>query len=183
MGGLFDPKVGLVKTFNPEAGVGQSDAAEVQIATSIDIIDDRGNAIGFIQSFNENHNRPTALVRHLSSADAGRVIEQAPSPDTVTLSVTGFSIYNKQEDGSIVQRLGGGSTQKAMKMLEEQKAGFSLLIVHRYPATNEVVDAIIYQDCWLTSSSTPVSIAQATIAQSANISVSRARRPSNWRSL
>lgn len=183
MGGLFDPKIGLVKSFSPEAGVGQSESAEIQIATSIDIIDDKGNAIGFIQSFNESHNRPTTLIRHLSSADAGRVIEQAPSPDTVTLAVSGFNIYNKQEDGSLIQRLGGGSTQKAMKMLEEQKAGFSLLIVHRYPATNEVVDAIIYQDCWITSQSTPVSVGTVTIAQSANISVSRARRPSNWRSL
>lgn len=183
MAGLFNITQGMVATLNPDAGVGQPEAAEVELSTSIDIIDEAGYGIGQLQSFNDTQNRPTALIKHISSVDAGRTIEQAPSPGTVTLNVTGFQLYNKTEDGSLIQRLGASSTKKAMKMLEEQKRGFSILVVERHPATNRVVDAVLYQDCWLNSFSKPISIATATIAETASITVSRAKRPSNWQSL
>ncbi len=181
MSGLFNVEEGLVAALAPDAGVGQPESADVQLATSIDILDENGNGIGLIEQINDNDNRPTRLVRHIGSVDAGQVIEQAPGFDTVTINVSGFKLYNKQEDGSVVQRIGGGSTRKAMKMLAEQKAGFMLLVTEKHPATGIIVDATLYMDCWITSKSKSITVrGDNTIMENAALSVSRAVRPDNF---
>jgi len=160
---------GLVENAqNPDAGVGLPEAHRTVISTSIDVVDDSGNQIGYVQSINQSENRPTQPVRHLNSEDAGRIVEQAPQPGNLTLSVNGFAIYNKQNDGSVVQRIGGETTAKKMRTLEEQKIPFSLIVKETHPATQEVTQTV-YHECWLTSRSKPVNIGTATIVESCNI--------------
>jgi hypothetical protein len=155
---------------NPDAGVGVPDTHRTQLSTSVDIIDMDGNNIGYISQFGTTGTRNVTRIRHLNSDDAGRVIEQAPNPEDRTVNVTGFALYNKQSDGSVIQRLGGRSTRKKMAMLEEQKIPFNIVEVVRQPATGEE-ETTVYHNCWLTNFSKTINIGTATIAQTATLSV------------
>lgn len=183
MAGLYDPKVGLAIVQTPDAGVANSVNSNMQLSTSIDIIDQDGNGIGFIKQFSERHVRPTTLVRQLSAKDAGVPIEQAPGVYTITLDVQGFAIKERQVDGSLIRRIGGASTRRAMKVLTEQKFGFSLLYVEREPTSLIALDAVILLDCWLNNYTKTTTVDQALIAESASITVSKARRPQNYLAL
>lgn len=179
MGGLFNPKTGLVHDLTPAAQT-QNRTGSVLLSTSIDIIDEQGYAIGYIQQLSDNDQRPATKIRQIGAQDAGRVIEHAPGVSDITLQVQGFALYNRQEDGSIVQRLGGGNMHTAMKMLQEQKIGFKLLVVDRDPSTGRAVDATEYLDCWFTSKARPINIGQATMVENGNISCAAKRRPLNF---
>lgn len=156
---------------NPNAGVSVPETHRTTLSTSYDIYDEEGNNIGFVQSFGPSHNRPTTIVRHINSADAGRGLEQAPGVETMTISVQGFALYNKQNDGSVVQRIGGSSTRKAMRQLAEQSIPFTIIETVTHPATGEVVDRVSYNECWLTSKNKTINIGNATVQETANISV------------
>lgn len=155
---------------NPNAGVNIPESHRTKLSTSIDIIDHDGNNIGYIQSITPTCNRTVTPVRHLNSEDAGRILEGAPSPATTTLSVNGFALYNKQNDGSIIQRMGGSVTAKSMKTLEEQSIPFNLIVRTVNPATKEE-ELTIYHDCWMTTHSAPVNISTALVSESANLFV------------
>jgi len=155
---------------NPNAGVAVGEDHRTAISTSIDVVDHDGNQIGFIQNINPSENRPVTAVRHLNSQDAGRIIEQTPSPANNTISVTGFALYTKDNDGSLIQRIGGSVTAKAMRTLEEQSIPFNLIVKTTHPATGEV-EITTYHDCWLTSHTRPVAINNMMISESANIAV------------
>lgn len=182
MSGLFNLNTGYVSQISPEAGVSNLEG-NLALITQYDIIDQDGNGIGFIQSFNPSDNRPVTKIRAIGSADAGRALESAPSFSDITISVTGFALYNKQQDGSIVQRLGGGSTRRAMKMLEEQKIPFRIMEREVDPATKETIDATLYYGCWLTNHQKPRNISNMTIAETATISVEGAIKAENFRNL
>ena len=155
---------------NPDAGVSVPESHRSQLSTSVTIVDHDGNEIGFIQSITSTDNRPVTAVRHLNAADAGRIVEGAPSPATKTLAVTGFALYKKQNDGSIIQRIGGSVTRKTMKTLEEQSIPFNLIESVTHPATGEE-ETIIYHDCWLTNHSRPVNIGTALVSENCSIFV------------
>jgi len=179
MAGLYNKSTGLVKERTPDAGVANFDG-EVANITSYDIIDENGLCIGFITQINETDNRPATKVRHIGSADAGRVLEHVPGVDDKTLNVTGFALYNVQEQGSIVQRLGGNNTKRAMKMLSEQHRGFKIVERQIDPETEATLDATEHLDCWLTNYTKPRNIANATIAETATLSVAGSVRPLNF---
>ena len=166
------PGTGLVAAAqNADAGVKVPESHRTALSTSIDIIDHDGNNIGYIQQFTANQNRNVTPIRHLNSLDAGRIVEGAPAPANTTMAINGFALYAMQNDGSLVQRIGGSTTAKAMKSLEEQSLPFNLIETITHPATGAVVSQTVYHDCWLTSHSHPVNIGNAIIAESANIFV------------
>lgn len=157
---------------NPNAGVNIPASHRTALSTAYDIIDHDGNNIGFITSITATHSRPVTPIRHLNAADGGRVLEQAPSPSApVSLSINGFGLFNRQNDGSLIQRLGGSVTAKSMKTLEEQSIPFNIIKRVTNPATGAEVELTVYHDCWLTNHSDPVNIGSATVAQTASISV------------
>jgi len=166
------PGTGLVAAAqNPDAGVKIPESHRTVLSTSIDIIDHDGNNIGYITQITSNQNRPVTAIRHLNSLDAGRIIEGAPAPSTTTIAVNGFAIYNNQFDGSLIQRIGGSTTAKAMKSLEEQSIPFNIVETTTHPATGVIVEQTVYHDCWLTAHSKPINIGTVTIAESASIFV------------
>jgi hypothetical protein len=119
-------------------------------ASGIDIYDDLGNIIGFIASVDENLNRQIQRVRHLSSEDAGRVIEMVPMVEDISLTVAGYSLYNisKTDRGSLIHRM--GSHMAALKSLQSQREPFHIVKINTHPTSGEtVVDK--YFDCWFTS--------------------------------
>ena len=156
---------------NPDAGVGVPEDHRTVLSTSVDVVDNQGNNIGYITQFGSTGNRAVTRIRHLNSEDAGRTIELPPSPEERTINATGFALYNKQNDGSLVQRIGGSSTAKKMASLEEQKIPFHIIEKTVHPAT-DAEDILIYHDCMLTNHSRTVNIGTATIAETATITVS-----------
>jgi len=183
MAGIFQKNTGLVKSKTPLQDT-TNYGGEVLLVTRVTILDQDGWAIGFITGFTPSQTRATEKIRHISHADAGRVVEQAPKPEDVSVSVNGFALYNTvEEKGTLVQRLGGWNPRRAMASLQEQNVGFSLLVIDKDPKTDETVDAREYQDCWLQSYSKPVNIGQATVSETATIVPSRIVRPENWQSL
>lgn len=180
MGGTFNAKVGLVRPFAPDSNTANY-AGKTLLVTSIDILNDRSEAIGFIQGFSSQHSRPTTRIRHLGSADAGLTIEQAPSPEDITLNVTGFALYNNDinggggvNQGSIVQRMAVADNMIAQfKSLAQQHYGFSIREVERSPKDLSVVSAMEYSDCWIVNYSKPINMGTSTVAETATINVSR----------
>ena len=135
-------------------GDGVSFPAKNRIVSSstLDIIDDEGFIIGFITNFNESDNRPMTRVRHLSSRDAGRVIEMTPGVEDISITVNGYSLYNRSltEKGSLIHRL--GSAMKALKSLQSQSEPFNLIRTETHPATGEE-NKDVYFDCWISAHS------------------------------
>lgn len=178
MAGVFKINEGYVRNKNPRAGTANY-KGNVALSTYYDLIDEYGNGIGYTTGITPNENRPTTLIRHLSSADAGRVIEQAPSPSTITLSVTGFALYDfpDQKQGSLIQRLavnfGIPSIGAVLATLEEQKVGFIMRERQVNPQTNSTLFIKEYQDCWITSYSKPVQIGTVSVSETVNVSCSR----------
>lgn len=181
MAGILNATTGVVSLKNPDAGTANF-SGTVKNVTSFDIVDKNGFLIGYITQFNPSKTRATERIRHISSADAGRVLEQAPRPEDISINITGYSLYNDQEDGSLVQRLVGSSANisKAFASLEEQKEGFDIIVVTRDPETKKAVDVKIYQDVWLQNQNEPINIAQATVQETATGFASRCLRPKNY---
>jgi hypothetical protein len=183
MAGTFQKNIGLVKSKTPLQDTKNRDG-EVLLTTQISILDQDGYAIGFITGFTPSQNRSTERIRHISHADAGRVIEQAPKPEDVSITVNGFALYNTvDEKGNLAQRLGAWNPRGAFASLQEQQYGFTLIVVEKNPKTGETADVREYQDCWLQTYSKPISVGNATVSDSATIIASRVVRPDNWKSL
>jgi len=119
-------------------------------SSTLDIYDDQGFIIGFITNFNESDNRPITRIRHLSSHDAGRVIEMSPGVEDVSITVNGYSLYNVNltEKGSLIHRL--GSAMRALKSLQSQAEPFNLVRTETHPSTNEE-NKDVYFDCWISA--------------------------------
>jgi len=139
-------------------------------STTLDVYDDEGHIIGFVLSFNETQSRPVQKIRHLSSTDAGRVIETTPNVEEISLTVTGYSLYDISltEKGSLIHRM--GSAMKALKSLQSQAESFNLARTETHPSSGEMVRDV-YFDCWFTNFTRNRAIGTLVQADSANISV------------
>lgn len=186
MAGRFPVGTGKISNIAPNTSFPNQLTANLQgtvkLVYSYNIIDKDGFLIGYITAINPQKNRTTERIRHIGFADRGRVLEQAPKVEDITINVTGFGLYNDQEDGSIIQRLGGTNTAKAMASLEEQQEGFDIVLEVKNPKTNLTVDYKVWQDCWLQNHNEPINITTATIAESATIFASRVFRPDDYAS-
>lgn len=150
------------------SGVGQAASSKVQISTSIDIIA-YGRPIAFAQNIDETSRRTADRIRHLSIADAGRVIEQAPGVEDIDLSLSGFAVYN-EEVFSLLNQLGHES-DRPIKCLNDQKIPFDIIVKTTHPATGEtVVD--VYGDCVMVSYSRPRNIGTITISDRVDVQAS-----------
>ena len=158
------------------AGVGVGAQNRATISTSYDIFDEDGNLIGYVTDISRTDNRSVTRIRHLSSHDAGRTIEQAPGPDETTLALTGFALYNKAEQSgdlphySLVGRL-GGTEGNVFKSLNSQRIPFNLRVEEVHPGTG-AVSRTYYFGCYLTSYTKPISLGSITIAETASCQVS-----------
>lgn len=184
MAGIFEKNTGLVKNKTPNQDVSNWEG-KVLLPTRVSILDRDGFAIGYITGFTPTLARPTEKIRHIGHADAGRVLEQAPRVEDISMSVTGFALYNTvNEKGSLIQRLGAWNPVQTLASLQEQHYGFTILHVEKDPRNNNTVDAREYEDCWLQNYSRNFNITGgATVVDTAQIFISRSFRPLNWASL
>lgn len=147
-------------------GVSIPEQNQVIISTSIDVLDEDGFNIGFLSQITRTDARPTEAIRHLDSIDAGRIIERSPSPENVTLALTGFALYNNGADKrSMLNRLAPGGS--AFRSLNSQQLPFEITERWTHPTTGSVGETL-YGDCLLTNYSRPVNIGTVTIAETAS---------------
>lgn len=152
-------------------GVSIPESNQVVISTSIDVLDDLGFNIGFVQQINRNDARETQPIRHLDSVDAGRILEQAPAPENVTMNFNGFALYNLGVDNrSLLNRI-AGSAGSAFKSLNSQAIPFEVSEAWTHPATG-LRGQSLYGDVMLTSYSRPVNLGTVTISESCACRVS-----------
>jgi hypothetical protein len=157
----------------PGDGVGIPGTNQVVVSTSIDVLDEQGFNIGFVTRIDRRDARPVERIRHLNAEDAGRTVEMTPSPEGVTLDVTGFYIYPKSalEKRSLLNRLPQSVDGAAsFRSLNSQKIPFVIVERTRHPATN-VESKTTYVGCWLTAFSRPINIGTATVAETATVEV------------
>ena len=151
-------------------GVGLAKDNKVVITTSIDIFDNEGNKIGYCTSISRTDARGVERIRHLDSADAGRVIELQPRPSDVTLAVTGFALYN---DGSkrkgLLNRLPGNAAQQFVD-LNQQTESFTIKVVETHPATGAITKTYYY-GCMLSAYAHPINLTGANVAETATVMV------------
>lgn len=157
-------------------GVGIGVQNRATITTSYDVFDDQGNLIGYCTDIDRTDSRTVQRIRHLSSHDAGRTIEQAPGPDEVSLAMTGFALYNKPEQSgdlphfSLAARLGGLTGTQLFKSLNSQRVAFNIRVEEIHPATG-AVSRVYYFGCMLTNYTKPISLGNITVAETANVQV------------
>lgn len=157
-------------------GVGIGVANRATITTSYDVYDDQGNLVGYITDIDRTDSRTVQRIRHLSSHDAGRTIEQAPGPDEVSLATTGFALYNKPEQTgdlphfSLAARFGGLTGTPLFKSLNSQRVAFNIRVEEIHPATG-AISRTYYIGCLITNYTKPVSLGNVTVAETCNIQV------------
>ena len=162
-------------------GVGIPAGVRSTISTTYDIYDQGGLLVGWIKQLERTDARPTTLVRHLSSFDAGRIIEQVPAPETVTLRGTGFALYNKIDTTgkiphySLASRIsqGVGLEQGGVylfKSLNSQRIPFNIRMVETQPSTGATA-ITYYIACMLTGYTKPVNIGTVSIDETVAIQV------------
>lgn len=148
-------------------GVSIPESNQVIISTSVDVLDDNGDNIGFMQQLTRRDDRPTQLIRHLDSTDAGKVIEQAPGPETNRLDVTGFALYNVgQQRRSLLHRI--SPLGPSFRSLNSNAIPFEITERWRHPATGNSGENL-YGDNLLINFSRPVNITTVMIAETATL--------------
>ena len=160
--------MGLV---NFGVGVGLAPENDVIISTSVDVFDDSGFNIGFLTSLNRNDTRDTQEVRHFDSADAGRILEQAPGVERYSLTASGWALYDRSitDKRSLLNRLPQGVVgSRTFRVLNDQKIPFALQEEETHPGSG-IKTTVFYLGCYLTSFSKPIAIGTATITENCNI--------------
>jgi hypothetical protein len=156
-----------------------SDQNLAVVTTSVDLFDDKGALIGYCTGIDRSESRTAQLIRHFSSKDGGRVIEQALGPEAVTLRLTGFSLYNSTSEagtvphGTLLDRLSRfpeSDPAYVFKSLNSQKIPFTLRYSETHPGTSKGTKIYFY-GCIIINWTHPVSLGNVTVADTASIQV------------
>lgn len=143
------------------------------ISTSVDVLDDLGRNIGFLQQISRTDARAMTPIRHLDSIDAGKMIEQSPGVELNTLNITGYALYNLDTTrSSLLNRITsreGPRQGNLFKSLNSQFLPFQLIERWTQPSNTTLVGETLYGDCYLTNYTRPVSIATVNIVETANV--------------
>lgn len=149
--------------------VGVPDTNLAVVSSSVDVFDTDGLNIGFMQQITRTDTRQVTRIRHLDSFDAGRIVEQVPMPEDLSLNVMGFALYNRGSDKqSLINRIGGSGSAR-FKSLNSQQIPFNLLEEWTHPANPNNRGQTYYLGCWLTNYSRPINIGTVTVAETATI--------------
>lgn len=143
----------------------------VIITTNITILSHDNMPCGFITDFTPDSTRRVERVRILAASSAGRVVEQVPGPEDITLRVNGFAIYDATLLGIITK--GSHTTPiDIFHCLNTQYIPFNITIeeIHPVPGggTNDTI-VTLFGDCWLANYSHPISIRNLYITETATI--------------
>ena len=128
--------------------------------------------IGFIDRIDYATRRTVDRKRHLNQSDAGRVIEQVPLPEDMTLTATGLGLYNSSILGRLTGQAPGRSDDSLYALfhtLHSQAHPFNVEVQAVHPADTNQKFTILYGECWLTDFGMPINIGDSSIAETATI--------------
>lgn len=160
--------------------------------------------VGFITQLNEAHSRPVRRLFHIEYEDPGRTVDFIPGPEITQLQVTGFGMYNLGVIGrrSLLNRM-VGLRGLSIATLHEQQIPFTIIKYAKHPmpsiagqtlgeipgvasADRAAIEAsrrvgrglsdqrTLFYDCMITNYTSPVNIANASIAETVTIEVGSA---------
>lgn len=142
---------------------------KIIVTTSITIYGHDGKIMGYITDFTPDSARRVERIRHASFADAGRVIEQVPAPEDLTLRVTGFALYESSLVGRISRGVPEQEPDTVFFSLNDQSYPFTIELEHKHPADAGNTYQILFGECLLTAHSHPWAIRNLYIAQTATV--------------
>lgn len=149
-------------------GVQIPDSNQVVITTNISILNHDNEAVGFITDFTPETTRNVERIRVIAASTAGRVVEQVPGPEDLTIRATGFAIYDYTLLGLLTEGI-GTSPEKIFHCLNTQYIPFNISIEETHPQDTGKVITTIFGNCWLLNYSHPISIRNLYIAETATI--------------
>ena len=145
----------------------------IVVPFSISIIADGAAVeIGFIDRIDYATRRTVDRKRHLCQSDAGRVVEQVPLPEDMTLTATGLGLYNSSIIGRLTGQAPGRKIESAYALfhtLHSQAYPFEIEVQAVHPGDDNQKFTIIYGECWLTDFGMPINIGDSSIAETATI--------------
>ncbi len=147
-------------------GVKIPESNKVVVATSISVLNSDGEEIGFIQELSPSSTRRVERIRDLSATRAGRVIEQIPSPEDISLTGRGLCLYEK----SALKLITGYSPEghDVWFAITHQYIPFDIKVTTIHPATKKGW-YIVFENCWLASYSTTYRVGELFIAETFTI--------------
>jgi hypothetical protein len=121
--------------------------------------------IGFIQEISYDSTRTVERIREISATRAGRVIEQVPKPEDMTVRCSGLALY---ESNSLSQLCGENEPFFA---LNHQYIPFDVEILEYHPISSVTPRGfkVVLQGCWLSQYSHPLRIRDMYITESASL--------------
>ena len=166
-------------------GIGIPEANRVVLPSTVDVYDDAGQLIGYATKIDVKGGRSVDRIRHLSSASAGRTIEQVPGVEEVTVTLEGFALYNEVDSASrfphysLAGRISGGTGTAnhgtfLFKSLSSQKIPFTIKVEEVHPADaqgSKARNITYYRNCMLKSFGKSISTGSVTTTETAEISV------------
>lgn len=148
MGGINDGLSGAIVTIG--SGVEIPDRIPLVIVTAVDIVNENGYHIGYLNSFAPGMTRPTRAVRQISRSDAGRIIFRIPLYEDTTIAVTGFSLFDKgDQTRTLLNRL--GATNEVVHSLQSIFDPFDIACRGVHPNSSDLAGTRWYRECWPTS--------------------------------
>ena len=151
-------------------GIGIPPKAKVITPFSATILDENGLEIGYVISLNYDTSRTVERIRHLNAYDAGRIIEQVPTPENYSLSAEGYSLYTKElaDPKSLIGRLTQSLDIAVFETLNAQHLPFTLVKEVTHLANGLGVKTFFY-DCWLARYTETYATRNAVVTGSATI--------------
>ena len=127
-------------------GVKIPESNQVVVPTSTSILDDVGEEIGFISDISEDVTRRIERIREISASRAGRVREMVPGPEDLSLSGTGFALY----ESNVLLGLSKNvvSPKEIFRALSHQWTPFSVEITDIHPASGLGI-VVTYSGCMI----------------------------------
>lgn len=170
-------------------GVGLPPKNKAVISTTANILIN-GIQVGFVTNITPTHNRRMEYLRHLNADDAGRAVEQAPSPEDLAVNVQGFALYNKSSSirKTLLNRLSAGAESSPGDLnkdgdapgfftsLNQQHIPFDMVREWAHPHGDAAdgqgsvaANGVVFVECYLTSFSSPLNIGTVTVAETAAV--------------
>jgi len=122
---------------------------KVIVPSSTTILID-GSIIGFIQELSEDSGRTVDRVRELSGSRAGKVVEQVPGVENVTLRGTRFCLYEGNPVTEFLKEQ--GEVDGPIFAITQQYIPFDVRVEERHP--NSSADKkgfyVVFGECWFT---------------------------------
>ena len=144
-------------------GVRIPETNKVVVITSITVFDTEGQEIGFIQELSPSSTRRVERIRDLSATRAGRVIEQVPSPEDLTVTGRGLCLYEQ----SVLRLITGFKPENTYDVwfaLTHQFIPFNVVVDVKHPVTNKGW-YIMFSRCWLTSYGVTYRVGELFVAE------------------